>query len=80
MVAAALLGVGVSTAPQAKAANLYWDSNGTTPGVGGTGSWDTTSDFWSSTAAGTDAAATSFTNADTAFFGGTVGTITLSRR
>jgi len=27
MVAAALLGVGVSKAPQAKAANLHWDAD-----------------------------------------------------
>jgi autotransporter-associated beta strand protein len=79
MVAAALLGVGVSQAPQAKAANLYWDANGTTPGVGGTGSWDTTSAFWSSSSAGTDAAATAnFTANDIAYFTGTTGEVTLS--
>ena len=79
MVAAALLGVGVSTAPQAKAANLYWDTNGVTGGVGGTGAWDTTTANWSTSTAGTDSSVVAnFTNADTAFFGGTAGTITLS--
>ena len=32
MVAAVLLGVAVSTAPKAKAANLYWDSDATAAG------------------------------------------------
>jgi len=79
MVAAALLGVGVSTAPKAKAANLYWDAaNGATAGLGGTGNWNTTSAFWSSTAAGTDAAAiASFTANDIAYFTGTAGEVTL---
>ena len=78
MVAAALLGVGVSTAPKAKAANLYWDANGSVAGVGGTGTWDTTSAFWSSSSVGTDAAAVaSFTANDIAYFTGTAGTVTL---
>ncbi len=54
MVAAALLGVGVSKAPQAKAANLYWDSDATAvgnnisngTGLGGAGTWDTSSLEW----------------------------------
>ena len=54
MVAAALLGVGVSKAPQAKAANLYWDSDATAAGnnisigtgLGGLGTWDTSSLEW----------------------------------
>ena len=78
MVAAALLGVGVSQAPQAKAANLYWDSaNGNTAGLGGTGNWDTTSAFWSSTSAGTDPVTANFTANDIAYFTGTAGTVTL---
>ena len=41
MVAAALLGVGVSRTPQAKAANLYWDSDGTSGNLAtdGGGTW-----------------------------------------
>ncbi|PHX58853.1 MAG: hypothetical protein CK522_01995, partial [Opitutia bacterium] len=54
MVAAALLGVAVSTAPQAKAANVYWDSDASTAGnsttlgtnLGGSGTWDTSTANW----------------------------------
>ena len=80
MVAAAIFSVGVATAPKAKAANLYWDANGTNVGTGGTGAWNTTSAFWSTSTAGTDASAiASFTSADTAFFAGTAGTVTLGQ-
>jgi len=77
MVAAAIFSVGVSTTPKAQAANLYWDATGAVV-TGGTGNWDTTSAFWSTTAAGSDAAARSFTADDTAFFTGTAGTATLT--
>ena len=77
MVAAAVFGVGVATTPKAKAANLYWDADGAVV-TGGTGDWDTTSAFWSTTAAGSDAAARSFTADDIAFFTGTAGTATLT--
>ena len=81
MVAAALLGVSVS--PQAKAANLFWDQNNSTGGAGGTGAWDTSSAFWKN--AGTDTtivgtaatSASAFTSADTAYFTGVAGTVTL---
>ena len=78
MVAAAIFAVGVATTPQAQAANLYWDAaNGSTAGTGGTGSWDTTSPFWSPTSEGTAAGAiASFSSADTAVFTGTAGTAT----
>jgi autotransporter-associated beta strand protein len=79
MVAAALIGIGVSTAPRAKAANLYWDANGTTPGTGDSGNWDNSSAFWSTTSAGTDASIIgSFSSADIAYFTGTAGTATLT--
>lgn len=80
MVAATLIGVGITTPPKAQAANLYWDAdNGSTAGTGGTGSWDTTSAFWSPTAEGTNASAiASFSSLDTAFFAGTAGTATLA--
>ena len=79
MVAAALISIGISTTPKAKAANLYWDANGISGGVGGTGNWDNTSVFWSTTSAGTDAAAVgSFSSADIAYFTGTAGTATLT--
>ena len=79
MVAAAIFGVGVSTSPQAKAANLYWDANGISVGTGGTGNWNTTDAFWSTSTVGTDAAAVgSFTSADIAYFTGTAGTAALT--
>ena len=78
MVAAALLGCGLSGIPEVQAANLYWDANGTTAGTGGSGSWDNTNPFWSTTAAGTDATAVAgFTSNDTAIFTGAGGTATL---
>ncbi len=85
MVAAALLGVGVSRAPQAKAANLYWDpdatdtgnniSNGT--GLGGLGAWDTSSSEWFN---GTTNQVWSNSALDVAYFmgAGTAGTVSLS--
>ena len=82
MVAAALLGVGVSKAPQAKAANLHWDadltaagnniSNGT--GLGGAGTWDTSSLEWFN---GTSNQAWSNSSLDVAYFSGTAGVVAL---
>lgn len=82
MVAAALLGVGVSKAPQAKAANLYWDSDATAAGnnisngtgLGGAGTWDTSELEWFN---GTDNVAWSNSALDVAYFTGTAGTVTL---
>jgi hypothetical protein len=85
MVAAALLGVGVSTAPQAKAANIFWDVNSNIGGAGGTGNWDTTSAFWYNAGSGTTTtganptSAATFTTADTAYFTGLAGTATLQQ-
>ena len=78
MVAAAMLGLAVSTAPKVKAASFYWDATGAVV-TGGSGSWDTTSTFWSTSSAGADPqAVSSFTLADTAYFTGTSGTATLT--
>jgi autotransporter-associated beta strand protein len=82
MVAAALLGVGVSRAPQAKAANLYWDSDATSggnnistgAGLGGAGTWDTSSAKWFD---GTNDIAWSNSALDVAYFTGTAGTVAL---
>ena len=82
MVAAALLGVGVSRAPQAKAANLYWDSDVTSgnnnistgAGLGGAGTWDTTASEWFN---GTSNQSWSNSALDVAYFNGTAGTVTL---
>jgi autotransporter-associated beta strand protein len=80
MVAAAIFAVGVTTPPQARAANIYWDTNGSNAGTGGTGSWDTTSPFWSPTSEGTaPGAIDNFSSQSyTAFFTGTAGTATLA--
>ena len=82
MVAAALLGVGVSRAPQAKAANLYWDSDATATGnnistgagLGGAGTWDTATAEWFN---GSSNQAWSNSALDVAYFTGTAGTVTL---
>lgn len=72
----------MSAASLAQAANYQWDPNGNASGLGGTGTWDTTSLFWDliGTAPddGTEAtAAYTFTNVDKAIFGVTAGTVTL---
>jgi autotransporter-associated beta strand protein len=83
MVAAALLGVGVSTAPKAKAANLFWDSDAnatgnntvTGAGLGGTaGTWDsgTTANWFNGTS---DVTWTNSNNDIAYIYGGTAGAI-----
>ena len=62
---------------ETRAANLYWDANGGAAGVGGTGDWDTTSAFWSSSVAGLDASVGTFSDADRAFFAGQAGAVDL---
>jgi len=71
MVAAALLG----TAPIAKAAILYWDSNGTTVGAGTTptGNW-LTSNFWGSSLDGTTSTGAWTDGNDAVFSAGTDAT------
>ena len=67
-----------------KAATLYWDVNGATSGVGGTGNWTTTGTTWSTDPNGTTttisggwtSAGTGTTNV--AVFQGTAGQVTLS--
>ena len=78
LAAAAMLAV---APPAARAANLFWDVNGSTAGLGGTGTWDTTSANWfnagsNTTASGTGATAAigAFTTNDVAYFAGTAGT------
>ncbi|MBZ9738665.1 autotransporter-associated beta strand repeat-containing protein [Mesorhizobium sp. CO1-1-4] len=82
LVSAAMLSstVFLGVAPgQASAADLYWDFNNTGVGLGGPGTWDTTSSSWNTT--GNDVAGpfTIWNNAalDDAIFQGTVGTVTL---
>ncbi|MBZ9991131.1 autotransporter-associated beta strand repeat-containing protein, partial [Mesorhizobium sp. BH1-1-5] len=65
---------------QAAAADLYWDFNNTGVGLGGPGTWDTTSSSWNTTGNGVAGPFTIWNNAalDDAIFQGTVGgTVTL---
>ncbi|MBZ9810849.1 MULTISPECIES: autotransporter-associated beta strand repeat-containing protein, partial [unclassified Mesorhizobium] len=74
----ALLLLGLAASPAA-AADLYWDANNTGVGVGGGGTWDTTSSLWNTTGNGVAGPFTIWNNAalDDAIFQGTVGTVTL---
>ncbi len=72
-------------AGSASGADRYWDPNGTAPGRGGTGTWNTTGLFWSPNNDGTSGPYTFWSNGglDDAIFGdattgsGFVGTVTL---
>ena len=83
MVAAALLGVGVSRAPQAKAANLYWDADGSAvgnntsngSGLGGAASWDAAATRWFD---GSSMVAWDNANFDVANFVGGAGVVSLT--
>ena len=73
LVAIASLLLAISTPVGAQV--LTWDPNGATDGTGGSGTWDTTSLFWTDTS-GTVAWPNNFFT--DAFFGGTSGTVTLT--
>lgn len=73
LMAAASMG----TSPLA-AANLYWDSDAGTAGVGGAGTWTSTSVTWATSSDGSDTAATPPGASDFAYFTGTSGAVTLS--
>lgn len=70
-----LLVAGLLLAPAAQAADLYWSGNGTT--LGGTGTWDTVTAQWGTTGAGSFDLSWNNASLDTAYFGGTAGTVTL---
>jgi autotransporter-associated beta strand protein len=82
MVAAALLSIGSTLPPSARAANLTWDNdansagNNTTTGagLGGAGAWGSTDLKWFD---GTNDIAWTDANKDTAIFTGTGGAVTL---
>jgi RHS repeat-associated protein len=60
-------------------ATLYWDTNGATAGLGGTGTWDTTTANWTTDATGASATqAWDNSGTATAIFGGTAATVTIS--
>ena len=82
MVAAALLSV--SYAAPARAANVFWDANGSVAGLGGAGIWNATSGTtWldvgtATTAIGTETPADfTFSNNSIAYFAGTAGEVDL---
>ncbi|MDR6635759.1 fibronectin-binding autotransporter adhesin [Phyllobacterium sp. 1468] len=67
-------------ASSASGADRYWDSNGTAANRGGTGTWDTSSSFWSPNGDGVSGPYSAWSNdaLDDAFFGGTTaGTVNL---
>jgi fibronectin-binding autotransporter adhesin len=68
-----------AVAMPAVAADKYWDINGNTAGLGGSGTWNTTNSFWNSRVTGTGGTVTAWNNGllDNAFFAGTAGTVTL---
>lgn len=68
----------LGTSAEGRAASYYWDANGTDPGLGGTGTWDTTSPLWHKNA--DNGTLEVYQNADKAdaFLLGTAGTVTLS--
>ena len=83
LMAAAMMIAGGS--PDARAANLFWDTNGNGAGFGGTGNWAATGNQWvnqgasTSNPTGTSGAAAfpADATADVAYFAGTAGTVTL---
>ncbi|EPJ86104.1 autotransporter-associated beta strand repeat-containing protein [Pseudomonas sp. CFII68] len=74
-----LLSVGLAFSSLLQAADRYWDTNGTTLGSGGTGTWSLSGAFWSPNNDGVSGPYSAWNNAalDDAFFGGTAGTVTL---
>ncbi|NCY22833.1 hypothetical protein EBX31_12865, partial [bacterium] len=60
--------------------NWFWDTNGATAGVGGTGSWTTTGTNWTTNSAGgitTVSGAWVASNSNFAYFQGTNGVVTI---
>ncbi|HEX2888801.1 autotransporter-associated beta strand repeat-containing protein, partial [Vineibacter terrae] len=71
--------VGLAAVPASAQQTWYWDVNGTALGIGGTGTWDTTSAFWNQDSNGVSGPMGLWNNAagDNAIFNGTAGTVTL---
>jgi MYXO-CTERM domain-containing protein len=84
LMAAAMMIAGGS--PEARAANIFWDGNGNTAGLGGNGNWETTGSNWVTVANPTtnplgNSGAAAFpvdASPDVAYFAGTAGTVTLN--
>ena len=75
----ATLGLVLACAASADAQTLFWDSNGVSAGVGGTGTWNTTNALWNSNVAGTGTlSAWNNASLNTGVFAGiTAGSVTL---
>lgn len=76
----AILLLAVPSAAFAQDANRNWDANSTTPGSGGTGTWNTSGLNWSPNTDGTSgpySAPWDNSLLDNAIFGSTAGTVTL---
>ncbi|OHT20322.1 Autotransporter-associated beta strand repeat protein [Sphingomonas haloaromaticamans] len=80
MLCGASLSVLALTGSAVRAADRYWDANGTAVGVGGNGGWNVSSSLWSPSSDGVSGPYGAWTNAglDRAIFGGTAGTVTLT--
>ena len=64
--------------PSVHAATLYWDTNDSTAGTGGTGTWSDASGNWSTDTAGTLPTVWNSTARDVADLRGTAGTVTVA--
>jgi fibronectin-binding autotransporter adhesin len=64
---------------QVHAADLYWDANGTSLGLGGAGTWDLSDAFWGASIDGVSGPYSIWDNAalNNAIFNGTAATLTL---
>jgi len=68
-----------SLEPRAMLATLYWDPNGAAAGLGGSGTWDHTSAFWTTDPSGlTGHVVWNDAGNDTAVFAGTAGTVSIN--
>ena len=56
----------------------YWDVNGNTAGLGGTGTWNTLLTNFNSSATGTGGTVSAFDSSKAAVFAGTAGTVTVA--
>jgi autotransporter-associated beta strand protein len=76
-----LSGLEFTLASAPEVAVYYWDANGNTAGLGGTGAWDTTSSLWTTDVSGSTGS-TQYPNATGAMteadFSGTAGVVTLA--
>ena len=76
-----LSGLEFTLASAPEVAVYYWDANGNTAGLGGTGAWDTTSSLWTTDVSGSSGS-TQYPNATGAMteadFSGPAGVVTLA--